>query len=102
MSRTHHEFRGVLSPAKTKCKPKDKKFFGFTSGTHSGFKEPVWASDADRNQYLTEVSTFTSTTVERETKTKTYPEKGVDFVKYGYGNSTKKEKRVKNYQREIE
>lgn len=54
---------------------KGKKFFGFTSGSHSRF-EPT----AEKN----------------------YPVKNEDFVKYGYGNGTKKDKKTKHYKKEIE
>lgn len=53
----------------------DKKDFGFTYGVHSKFDT---------------------------SGKKKYPVKGVDYIKDGYGNGTKKENRVKNYKKEIE
>ena len=90
MSRTTTTIRGKEYPKNGKTKrvstpkdaPKDKfkKDFGFTSGTHSRFDE------------LTE----------KQKKGQTYPIKGEDYIKYGYGNGTAKTKRVKNYKKEIE
>lgn len=101
MSRTTHTFKGIISPAKTRKKFKDKKNFGFTDGVHSKFKaEPLGADD--RNEYLTDIMFYTDKTIAREVIQKTYPEKNIDYVKYGYGKGTKKENRTKNYKREIE
>jgi hypothetical protein len=41
MSNTYHKFKGKKYPQKCKKKPKDKKFFGFTDGTHSRSEELV-------------------------------------------------------------
>lgn len=101
MSRTTHIFKGVSSQAKTRKKSKDKKNFGFTDGVHSKF-EPVTLAVDDRNDYLTDIMLYTDKTIEREVIQKTYPEKNIDYVKYGYGNGTKKQNRIKNYKREIE
>jgi hypothetical protein len=101
MSRTYHTYRDQQLRAKTKRKRKNKKDFGFTDGQQI-IKEPVWFGDSDRNLYLTELSLLTSTTVERDASQKTYAVKNKDYVKYGYGNGTKKENRVKNYKKEIE
>lgn len=78
MSRTIHTFKGKKFPAKTRKKQKDKKCFGFTSGTHSHFDELTEKQKGGRN----------------------YPVKGKDFIKYGYGNGSVR--RVKNYKMEIE
>lgn len=85
MSRTKVKIRGkeyakgkqTERPRIPKDAPKSKlkKHFGHTSGTHSNF-EPT----AEKN----------------------YPVKNEDFIKYGYGNGTKKEKKTKHYKKEIE
>jgi hypothetical protein len=82
MSRTKHinERTGEEFPAKTKKAFKDKKHFGFTSGTHSQFDNAP----------------------EKYKKGRTYPVKGEDYVKYGYGNGTNKENRTKGFKKEIE
>jgi hypothetical protein len=89
MSRTTTNINGTEYPKNGKTKrvtvPKDapktkfKKDFGFTSGTHSKFDE-----------------------LPEDMKTGNYAVKGRDYIKYGYGNGTKKENRVKNYKKEIE
>jgi hypothetical protein len=90
MSRTVTQIRGKEFPKGRKTKrvstpkdaPKDKfkKDFGFTSGTHSQFDNAP----------------------EKYKKGRTYPIKGEDYIKYGYGNGTAKTKRVKNYKKEID
>jgi len=100
MSRSTHILKGKYFPAKTRKKYKDRKHFGFTSGTHSHFEITLNPELAERNQYLTDVALFAGKSVERESTTKTYPVKGVDFIKYGYGKGTKK--KVKNYKKEID
>jgi hypothetical protein len=92
MSRTYHESKsGEKLPAKTLKKRKDKKHFGFTSGTHSQFEEmkEYWRQRAqDPSDNLAQKRW-------EELKDKTYPEKGEDYVKYGYGNGMKKETKKK-------
>ena len=90
MSRTTAYIRGKEYPKGRKTKrvstPKDapkskfKKHFGFASGTHSDFDNAP----------------------EKYKKGRTYPEKGKDYVKYGYGKGVRKDNRVKNYKKEIE
>ncbi len=91
MSRTTTEIRGKKFPKSKKTQrystpknaPKDakgRKFFGFTSGTHSHFDE---LNDKQKDG-------------------RSYPVKGKDFIKYDYGNLTKKENRSKHYRKEID
>lgn len=88
MSRTKVNIRGVEYPKGRKTergvlpknapKNKTKKWFGFTNGAHSRFEDlPDEMKDG-----------------------KNYPVKGEDFIKYGYGNGTKKENRIKGYKKE--
>lgn len=100
MSRTKHTFRNGEFPAKTKRKLNDRKFFGFTDGVHSSFVAK--SSDSDENIYLQEVSDFVKVPIKKNENNRTYALPGIDYVKYGYGNGTKKENRTKNYKREIE
>ena len=88
MSRTVVKINGVEYPKNKKTErhtiPKGKKmgrkWFGFTSGVHIQFEELP----------------------KERKKGKTYPVKGEDFIKYGYGNGTKKENRTKGFKKEIE
>jgi hypothetical protein len=102
MSRTKHTFKGKEFPAKTRKKVKDRKFFGFTSGTHSQFEE----AKAHYKKVFEESNPETDPMykIKKEqwerVKDKTYTEKNVDFVKYGYGQG--KKNKVKKHKKEIE
>ena len=86
MSKTYHTIKGVKHPAKTAKKWKDKKHFGFTSGTHSQFEA---AKEHYRIEFETtpEDSPWYKSRKEKweKLKNKSYPVKGKDYVKYGYG-----------------
>lgn len=95
MSNTTREYKGEEYPDKSKKKHKDVKRFGWTSGTHSNFeaakahlKKEFEETPIDSPLYEIRKKRW------EEIKDKTYPEKGVDFVKYGYGNGSKK--KIKN------
>jgi len=96
MSRTKREFKGKEYNDKSKKKKKDKKHFGFTSGTHSKFEETKehWEERAENeNDEIAKRRT-------EKLKDKKYPVKGEDYIKYGYGNGSKK--KIKNYKKDGE
>lgn len=76
---------------KSRRKHKDKKFFGFTSGTHSEFektkeiiKKEFEETPIDSPWYAIRKKRWD------KIKNKTYTVKGEDYVKYGYGQRKKK------------
>lgn len=83
MGKTTREYKGDEYPDKSRKKPKtDRKSFGLTSGTHSQFeKAKVYWKDRHEANPEDELAAR----MWKKYKDKTYPEKGVDFVKYGYG-----------------
>lgn len=100
MSRTTQTFKGKKYPAKTRKKLVDKKSMGFTSGLHSQF-EKVKALLKKQFEETDPASPFYPT-IKRHwerIKDKTYPKKGVDYVKYGYGKGIKKENKIKNHEK---
>jgi hypothetical protein len=94
MSRTLRKVKGKrVARDKSKRKPKDRKDFGYTSGTHSKwdeYKAELKKRAEDPNDPLREHYAQRYA----EIKDKSYPEKGVDYIKYGYGKQ-KKETKVK-------
>ena len=92
MSRTYHESKtGEKFPAKTRKRLKNKKQFGFTSGTHSDFEKfkEYWRKRAE------DPSDEIAQRRWESLKDQTYPVPGEDYVKYGYGNGMKKETKKK-------
>lgn len=103
MSRTTHDIRGTKYPAKTRRKIGKTKFFGYTDGVHSRFVgDALPGVDEDRNIHLDIVAEFTQTSIPKEVVRRSYPIKGVDYVKDGYGNGIRRENRSKHYKKEIE
>ncbi len=86
MGKTIRKYKGVEYPDKSQKKHKDVKHFGHTSGTHSRFeavkahyKKVFEETPIDDPWYALNKGHWD------DIKDKTYPEKGVDYVKYGYG-----------------
>lgn len=90
MSRSKHIVNGKEFPAKTRKKYKDRKFFGFTDGLHSQFENAKKAYEEDGRPTYKRIASEMGT----------YPVKGKDFIKYGYGRGSKK--KVKNHGKEKE
>ncbi len=101
MSRTLRKFKGKEYPEKSRKKPKDKKHFGFTSGTHSQFEnaKKIIKEELENSEIDDPMREIKERKWDR-IKNKTYPVVKVDFLKYGYGNGTKKENRSKGYKKE--
>lgn len=91
MGKTLRKYKGKEYPDKSQKKHKDVKSFGHTSGIHSQFeatkahiKKEFEETPVDSPWYELRKKRWD------EIKDRTYPEKGVDYVKYGYGNGSKK------------
>ncbi len=90
MGKTIRNYKGEQYPDKSKKRAKkDRKSFGWTSGTHSGFenaktywKERFEETSEDDVMYPVVKKNW------EHYKDKTYPEKGVDYVKHGYGRKS--------------
>lgn len=80
MSRTTRVFKNQTLRDKSRRKTKDKKFFGYTSGTHSRFE---LLSEGQKQDH-------------------SYAVKGIHYIKYGYGNRVSKQNRNKNYKKVIQ
>jgi hypothetical protein len=92
MGKTIRHYKGTEYRDKSKKKSKnDRKSFGWTSGTHSGFEH---AKTYWKDRYEADADDEIAARMWDKYKDKTYPEKGEDFVKYGYGNGSKK--KIKN------
>ena len=92
MGNTTKKYKGKKHTAKDQKKPKDKKDFGNTSGTHS---DKLYS-------YIEKDGKIVKQRKGKDEKADKAPVKGKDFIKYGYPFETRKKKVINNLQKERE
>jgi hypothetical protein len=100
MSRTIRKFQDKTFPDKKRKDHKDVKHFGFTSGTHSQWEQSKKYLKAQYKD-LPEDHLMRPLIKKRLDAMGTYPVKGEDFIKYGYGKGIRKENKSKHFKKEI-
>ena len=92
MSKTkRNDGKGGKVADKSRRKPKDRKFFGFTSGTHSQFEK---AKEHYRKEFENTAIDDPWYNLRKKhwdaIKDQAYPVKDKDFTKYGWGGNNRK------------
>lgn len=101
MSNTKRTYKGKEYSDKTRKTHKDVKSFGWTSGNHSRFEETKAFYKKRFEETSINSPWYTIYKKDWENiRNVNYPVTGKDFIKYGYGNGSKK--KIKGYKKEID